>query len=169
MKASLRSLALTFVALTATAACGEQPIQPDTPMADGPAFAAVPGQPAGQGANACHQLYAGGALADEIDLALNAKYNVGNPASVLVAGDCDGGPIALVDDGLTVTLSNPTGGGGSVHVDFYNYCGGSNNGGPAMDVTSLFKPGTNAFTLTLTNDCGGNVYAPPLFLVVSQH
>jgi hypothetical protein len=127
------------------------------------------GPPAGEGANGCYLLYAGGVLAGETQLVAGAKYNVGNPASVLVAGDCDGGPISLVDDGLGVTLSNPTGGGGGIHQDFFNFCGGSNNGGPALDVTSLFKPGTNTFSLTLTNDCGGIVFAPALYLVVTQH
>ncbi|HLZ69589.1 MAG TPA: hypothetical protein VKV26_06710 [Dehalococcoidia bacterium] len=127
------------------------------------------GSPAGEGANACYQLYAGGQLAGATPLVVNAKYNVGNPASVLVAGDCSGGAISFVDDGLTVTLSNPTGGGGSLHQNFFNFCGGSNNGGPALDVTALFKPGTNSFSLTLTNECGGTVFAPALFLVVRQH
>ena len=128
------------------------------------------GPPAGEGANGCYLLYAGGTLAGETLLVDAAKYNVGNPASVLVAGDCSGGPISLVDDGLTVTVSNPTGsGGGALHQDFFNFCGGSNNGGPALDVTSLFKPGTNSFSLDLTNECGGTVFAPALYLVVSQH
>ncbi len=86
-----------------------------------------------------------------------------------MSGDCDGGPIDVVDDGLSVTLTNPTGGGGSIDVDFYNFCGGVHLPGPAIDVTSLFKPGTNRFTLTLMNDCGGWVFAPALYLVVSQH
>ena len=101
---------------------------------------------------------------------VSGKYNVGNPASVLVAGDCNGGAISFVDDGLRVTLSNPSQhDGGSISVPFYNYCGGSNNGGPAINVTSLFKPGTNTFELTLTDDCGGLTFAPALYLVVSQH
>jgi hypothetical protein len=77
--------------------------------------------------------------------------------------------LSVIGRGLGVTLSNPTGGGGSIHQDFFNFCGGSNNGGPALDVTSLFKPGTNTFSLTLTNDCGGIVFAPALYLVVTQH
>jgi hypothetical protein len=134
------------------------------------AVAQAGGPPAGEGANGCYQLFAGGTFTGETQLVANAKYNVGNPASVLVAGDCDGGPIGLVDDGLTATLDNPSPkGGGSLHRDFFNHCGGSNNGGPALDVTSLFKPGTNTFSLTLTNECGGIVRAPALYLVVSQH
>jgi hypothetical protein len=131
-----------------------------TARADGP--------PAGQGANGCYLLYGGGTLADATPLVLDATYNVGNPASVLVAGDCSGGPISFVDDGLGVTLSNPTGGGGNLHQDFFNFCGGANNGGPALNVTSLFKPGTNTLSLTLTNECGGTVFAPALYLVVTQ-
>ena len=95
---------------------------------------------------------------------------MGNPASVVVAGDCDGGPISFVDDGISVTLSNPSPqAGGSITVPFFNFCGGMNTGGPAINVTSLFKPGTNTFSLTLTNQCGGTVYAPALYLVVKQH
>lgn len=131
------------------------------------------GPPAGEGANGCYQLTAGTSIANAgaaVDLVSNAKYNVGNPASVLIAGDCNGGPIGTVDDGLTVTVSSPNGkSGGTLHQNFFDRCGGSNNGGSALDVTSLFKPGTNTISLSLTNDCGGAVSTPALYLVVSQH
>jgi hypothetical protein len=134
------------------------------------AVARAGGPPAGQGANACYQLFVGGAFGDETQLVTAAKYNVGNPASVLVAGDCSGGPIGFVDDGLTLAVSNPTTtGGGSLHHNYFDVCGGSNFGGPALDVTSLFKSGTNTFSLTLTNECGGIVQSTPLYLIVSQH
>jgi hypothetical protein len=75
------------------------------------AVAQAGGPPAGEGANGCYQLFAGGTFTGETQLVANAKYNV----------------------------------------------------------TSLFKPGTNTFSLTLTNECGGIVRAPALYLVVSQH
>ena len=137
----------------------------------GVAVAQADGPPAGEGANGCYQLFAGGAFpTGPTQLVVDAKYNVGNPASVLIAGDCTGGPIGFVDDGLTVTVDNPSPkGGGSLHQNFFNFCGGSNNGGPALDVTSLLKPGTNNLSLTITNECGGITRSTPLYLVVSQH
>jgi hypothetical protein len=70
---------------------------------------------------------------------------------------------------LSLTVSNRTDASDSATWDFYDVCGGHNIGGPALDVTGLFKPGTNTFALTLDNDCGGWVYAPALYLVVRQH
>ena len=71
---------------------------------------------------------------------------------------------------MTVSVDNPSPkGGGSLHRNFFNFCGGSNTGGPALDVTSLFKPGTNNLSLTITNECGGLTRSTPLYLVVSQH
>jgi hypothetical protein len=133
--------------------------------------AAQQGKPDGQGANACHLLFAGGTIPNAgAALVIGGdKYNVGNPESVLIAGDCDGGPISLIDDGLTMTVTHPNGDSGVESVNFYNFCGGSNNGGPAIDVTHLFKSGTHHVELTLDNDCGGDLFAPPLFLVVRQH
>ena len=130
------------------------------------------GKPDGQGANACHLLYPGGLISPAPGGGVQIggiKYNVGNPEQVLIAGDCDGGPISLIDDGLTLSVSSPSGSSGSYSQNFYNFCGGFNTGGPAVDVTSLFHPGTNSFDLNLDNDCGGNVFAPPLYLVVRQH
>ena len=169
MSTSLRSLAGLLITATFVAACADSITQPNLPalVADG-SVASNAGKPAGQGANACHKLSDALSTVFEIPVAVNAKYNVGNPKEVLIAGDCDGGPILFVDDGMTISLSNPTGGGGSIHLNFYDFCGGSNTGGPAVDVTSFFKPGTNSFTLTITNDCGGFVFGPPLYLVVRQ-
>src|SRR4051794_34557694 len=70
------------------------------------------GPPAGEGANGCYQLTPGMAVPNapaSVDVVTKAKYNVGNPASVLIAGDCAGGPIGFVDDDLTVTVSSPNG------------------------------------------------------------
>jgi hypothetical protein len=137
----------------------------------GAAVAQAGGPPAGEGANGCYQLFAGGSFTGgPTQLVVNAKVNVGNPASVLLAGDCNGGPIGLVDDGLTVSVDNPSPkGGGSLHQNFFNHCGGFNTGGAALDVTSLVKPGTNNLSLTITNECGGLTSSTPLYLVVSQH
>jgi hypothetical protein len=137
----------------------------------GAAVAQAGGPPAGEGANGCYQLFAGGSFpSGPTQLVVDAKFNVGNPASVLVAGNCDGGPIGFVDDGLTVAVSNPSPkGGGTLHRNFFNFCGGANSGGAALDVTDLFKPGPNSFSLTITNECGGLTSSTPLFLVVSQH
>jgi hypothetical protein len=63
--------------------------------------------PAGEGATGCYRRFADGTFAGETQLVLDAKYNVGNPASVLLAGAGNGGPIGLVDDGLTVALGPP--------------------------------------------------------------
>jgi hypothetical protein len=166
----MRTTTLVLAVSTAftLAACADGPTAPAN-GARGTASALLARQPLGQGANGCYQLYAGGTLSGATVL-VSGKFNVGNPQSVVVAGDCDGGAISLVDDGLSVTLTNPSPlAGGSSTVPFYNYCGGSNNGGAAIDVTSLFKPGTNTFELTLTNQCGGTVSAPALYLVVRQH
>jgi hypothetical protein len=137
--------------------------------------AAKNGRPDGQGADACHLLYAGGLYAGGVILDPGAsvaiggtEYNVGNPGQVLIAGDCDGGPISFIDDGLSLTVSTQTGASDSATWNFYDYCGGHNLGSAALDVTDLFKPGTNTFALTLDNDCGGWVYAPTLYLVVRQ-
>jgi hypothetical protein len=126
--------------------------------------AAQKGPPAGQGANACHQVHPGGSLAQVV-----ARYNVGNPEEVLLAGDCQGGPIGYVDDGLTLTVTSPNGSSATGSWDFYDFCGGTNTGGPALDVTELFNPGTNRITLTVDNDCGGIIFTTPLYLVVRQH
>ena len=161
-----RSIAGVLVVAVIATACSESI---SAPVPSGASAALNAGKPAGQGANGCYKLTDAISTVFEIPVAVNAKYNVGNPKSVLIAGDCNGGPIPFVDDGMSITLSNPTGdGGGSLHLNFYNFCGGSNNGGAAVDVTSFFKPGTNSFTLTITNDCGGFVYGPELYLVVSQ-
>jgi hypothetical protein len=134
------------------------------------ALPATAEEPEGQGANACHELYAGGGSGggdQEIGI---GKYNVGNPEQVLIAGDCDGGPISVVDDGLKLTVNSPNGNSGTGVWAFYNFCGGSNNGGAAIDVTDMFSPGTNNIVFTLTDDCGGGAtYAPALYLVVNQH
>jgi hypothetical protein len=137
----------------------------------GVAVAQAKGPPAGKGANGCYQLFAGGSLpSGPTQLVVNAKFNVGNPASVVVAGNCDGGPIGFVDDGLTVAVNNPSRKrGGTLHRNFFNFCGGANSGGAALDVTALFKPGTNSLSLTITDECGGTTRSTPLFLVVSQH
>jgi hypothetical protein len=147
------------------------PVALATAMLSAAVAAQAGGPPAGEGANGCYLLFAGGTFATgPTELVVDAKYNVGNPASVLVAGDCNGGPIGFVDDGLTVTVGNPSpAGGGTLHRNFFNFCGGVNTGGPALDVTSLFKPGTNSFSLTITNECGGITRSTPLYLVVSQH
>jgi hypothetical protein len=122
------------------------------------------GRPDGSGADACHLLHPGGNLAQVV-----ARYTVGNPDQVLLAGDCDGGPIGYVDDGLSLTVENPNGSSASGSWDFYDFCGGTNTGGPALDVTDLFGPGVNDVSLTLDNDCGGTVETTPLYLVVRQH
>lgn len=132
--------------------------------------AAQKGKPDGQGANACHLLFEGGWSSGPGDLSIGGtKYNVGNPELVQIAGDCAGGPIAFIDDGLSLEVSKPNGASGEIDVNFYNFCGGSNIGRPAIDVTDLINPGTNTVNLTLTDDCGGLTYAPPLYLVVTQH
>jgi hypothetical protein len=165
----MRTTTLVLAVSTAItlAACADTSTGP----ADGamsPASALLARQPLGQGANGCYQLYAGGTLSGATVL-VSGKFNVGNSASVVIAGDCDGGAISLVDDGLSVTLTNPSPlAGGSSSVALYTFCGGTNTGSAAIDVTSLFKPGTNTFELTLTNDCGGTVSAPALYLVVRQ-
>ena len=129
-----------------------------------PGASAKQGRPDGTGANACHQIHPGGNLAQVV-----ARYTVGNPDQVLIAGDCDGGPIGYVDDGLSLTVNNPNGSSATGSWDFYDACGGTNTGGPALDVTDLFGPGVNDVSLTLDNDCGGTVETTPLYLIVRQH
>jgi hypothetical protein len=161
-----RELIAILAVATATAACSDTVVQPVAPTLLAPLSA---GKPAGQGANACYLLFEPeGSYVSDIAVAVDAKYNVGNPASVQVAGDCAGGDIGFVDDGMRITLTNTTGGGGTLSQPYFDFCGGSNFGGPPLDVTALFKPGTNSFTLTVTNDCGGFVFSTPLYLVVSQ-
>jgi hypothetical protein len=84
------------------------------------------GRPPARARTAANQLFAGGTFpTGPTRLVVDAKYNVGNPASVLIAGNCDGGPIGLVDDGLTVSVDNPSPkGGGTLHRNFFNLCGG---------------------------------------------
>lgn len=121
------------------------------------------GPPAGAGANGCYELHPGGSQAVE------AKYNVGNPAQVLVAGDCDGGDIAAVDDQLTITVSHPSGSSGSLsHLLTPAGCPAV-FGGPALDVTDLFKAGTHTVGVTVENGpCPPPTSTSPLYLVVTQ-
>lgn len=163
MKTNVTYFSLNLRRLLGIAVCTLSMVSPFNASAEG-------GKPDGQGANACHLLYSGGTMSAGGFIQIGGtKYNVGNPDLVQIAGDCAGGPISLIDDGLSLTVSSPNGTSASNTWNFYNFCGGSNNGGAAIDVTDQFSPGTNTFDLTLDNDCGGTVYAPALYLIVTQH
>jgi hypothetical protein len=131
---------------------------------------AAEGQPAGQSASECH-LLTDAVPAQNPPYSVSGEYNVGNPAEVLIASDCDGSPIVpIVDDGILLETSGPNGWSETGDFPHYDRCGGINTGGPAIDVTDLFQSGTHTVTLTLTNDCGTTVMTDgPLYLIVNQH
>jgi hypothetical protein len=74
--------------------------------------------------------------------------------TIVLAGNQDGTGSTLVDDKILVKVRRPDGTTAIYQHDYSRGCTGSFPLGP-VDITSLFKTGTNRVEVTLKDMCGG--------------
>lgn len=73
----------------------------------------------------------------------------------------------IVDDGLTIAVTQPNGTEGVFKKEYHLNCSIRHQGVPE-DISSLFSKGVNRVKVTLYDICGLNVYSDPLYLVTEK-
>jgi hypothetical protein len=92
----------------------------------------------------------------------NVSFNAGE--TMTWSGNADGTGTTFVDDVAVIQVKHQDGSKSKLTIDYTSGCtvGAAI---PPKDITSLFRPGLNAVTVTFKDKCGGEVWAPQQYFI----
>ncbi len=94
--------------------------------------------------------------------AYNVSFNAGE--TMTWSGNADGTGTTFVDDVAIIQVKHQDGSKSKLTIDYTTGCTVGAAVAP-RDISSLFKPGLNAVTVTFKDKCGGEVWAPQQYFI----